>query len=70
MSRKAQSTHWDSRSQERLHKDKLQRKYEKRETLRALLEMWEANPDHDHAYILELRAKLRSVENQLSAMSI
>jgi hypothetical protein len=32
--------------------------------------MWEANPDHDHAYILELRAKLRSTENQLAAMSL
>ena len=55
---------------DRVHRDKLQRKYEKIETLRALLEMWEANPDHDHEYILELRAKLRSAENQLASMSL
>ena len=70
MSRKAQSTHWDSMQFDRVHREKLQRKVEKIDTLRALLEMWEANPDHDHDYILELRAKLRSAESQLAAMSL
>ena len=55
---------------EKSHKERIARKYQKRETLRALLEMWEARDDADYDYILELRAKLRSVENQLSAMSL
>jgi hypothetical protein len=68
--RKAQSTHWDSMQFERIHREKLAAKMQKIETLRALLEMWEAHPDHDHEYILELRAKLRSAENQLASMSL
>ena len=70
MSRKAQSTHWDSVQHERVHRDKLQRKVEKIEGLKALLEMWEGHEDEDHEYILELRARLRSAENQLAAMSL
>lgn len=65
-----QRIHWDDFQSERVHREKLQRKVQKIEGLRALLEMWEARDDADHAYILELRAKLRSAENQLVAMSI
>ena len=70
MSRRPQSTHWDTREGARVHQEKLIRKMQKIEGLKALLQMWEENPDHDHAYILELRAKLRSAENQLAAMSL
>lgn len=70
MSRRPQSTHWDSMQFERVHREKLQRKVEKIDVLKALLEMHEANPEHDHAYILELRAKLRAAQNQLESMSL
>ena len=70
MSRKAQSTHWDSMQAERIHREKMQRKYEKIQVLRALLEEWEAFENSDHAYILQLRAKLRAAENQLASMSL
>ena len=65
-----QSTHWDTPECNRVHREKLQRKVEKIDVLKALLEMHEANPDHDHEYILELRAKLRQAQNQLEAMSL
>jgi hypothetical protein len=66
-----QRIHWDSRDLDRQHREKLARKYERIQGLRALLEMWEARPDEaGHEYILQLRAKLRSAENQLAAMTI
>jgi hypothetical protein len=60
----------DDYDSERVHREKRIRKIERIQGLKALLEMWEARDDADHAYILELRAKLRSAENQLSAMKI
>jgi hypothetical protein len=66
-----QVTSWDSYELDRERRDKLQRKMQKIDTLRALLEMWESRPDEvDHDYLLALRARLRSAENQLAAMSI
>lgn len=58
---------WDS---QRAHREKRIRKYEKILMYRALLEMWEMRDDTDHDYVLELRAKLRSAENQFNAMTI
>lgn len=59
---------WDSQEHIKIYRQRLHRKLEKIATLKALLEMWEAHPNHDHAYILKLRAKLRSAEHQLEAM--
>ena len=60
--------HLDSYEHEQVHREKVIRKAQKIEGLRALLEMWEERPDADHDYVLQLRAKLRSAENQLAAM--
>jgi hypothetical protein len=60
--------HWDKYHLERIHREKVVRKTQKIQTLRALLEMHEADPDHDHDYVIGLRARLRSVENQFAAM--
>ena len=65
-----QKVQLDSWGMEKAHREKLLRKMQKRDGLRALIEMWEARDDADHAYILKLRAKLRQAENQLAAMSI
>lgn len=59
--------YFDDWSLRRKHQDKLARKYEKIQTLKALLEMWEPNPDA-HDYVLTLRAKLCQAQNQLEAM--
>ena len=53
---------------ERRHREKVARKYEKIEMLRALLEMHEADPDHDHEYVVGLRARLRTAVSNLEAM--
>jgi hypothetical protein len=63
-----QRIHWDSWHQERAHQAKLLAKLQKIQTLQALLEVWESHPNPDHAYIIQLRAKLRSVVNQYEAM--
>ena len=60
--------HWDSPEHSRNHSAKLLAKIQRIDTLKALLEMWETHPTHDHSYILELRAKLRQAQNQLEAM--
>jgi hypothetical protein len=68
MSKQRISLHsWDW---DKLHQQKRIAKLEKIQTLRALLEMHESNPDHDHEYLLGLRARLRSAENQFNAMKI
>lgn len=53
---------------ERRHREKVQRKYERIEVLRALLEMHEGNPDHDHEYVVGLRARLRTAVANLESM--
>jgi hypothetical protein len=53
---------------ERRHREKVARKYEKIEMLRALLEMHEANPDADHEYLVGLRQRLRTAVCNLEAM--
>ena len=64
-----QRIHIDSREWEKVHREKLMAKVQKIQTLRALLEEWEARPDQvDHAYLLALRARLRSAENQFGSM--
>lgn len=63
-------THLDSWEWDKAHKGKVIAKMQKIETLKALLETWEARDDADHDYILELRAKLRSAQNQLQSMSL
>lgn len=71
MSRQVQSVYRDAYEDSKLHREKVIAKRQKIETLRALLEMWESMPDdHDHEYILALRARLRSAQNQLDAMSL
>jgi hypothetical protein len=65
-----QGPHLDSWEWEKNRREKIAAKLQKIEGLRALLQMWEENPNHDHEYILELRRKLRSAENQLAAMTI
>jgi hypothetical protein len=71
-----QSQHWNTTwDHQRRHQAKLTQKLQKIQTLQALLEVWEThyNPDatsatEDHAYIIHLRAKLRSAQNQYEAM--
>jgi hypothetical protein len=64
-----QRIHWDTWDQSKVHREKLIAKAQKIQGLRALLEMWEERPDEvDHEYLLSLRARLRSAENQFAAM--
>ena len=55
--------------EERMRQQKRLAKLDKIQTLRALLEMWEARIDDvDPQYLTELRHRLRAVENQYAAM--
>ncbi len=63
----SQRTNFASWDEEQAHRQKVIRKLEKIQGLEALLEMWEKQPDA-HEYILELRRKLRSAQNQYRAM--
>jgi hypothetical protein len=64
-----QQIHWDRWDQDKIHREKLIAKAQKIQGLRALLEMWEERPDEvDREYLLALRARLRSAENQFAAM--
>jgi hypothetical protein len=64
-----QRIHWDTWDRDKIHREKLIRKAQKIQALRALLEMWEERPDQvEHDYLLALRARLRSAENQFAAM--
>jgi hypothetical protein len=58
----------DSWEAELAHRKKVTAKLQKIQTLQALLQEWESHPNPDHAYILQLRAKLRSLEHQYNAM--
>jgi len=55
-------------TREEIHRQKVWAKMERVHGLRALLEEWEAYPDLDYDYVLGLRARLRSAENQLEVM--
>ncbi len=57
-----------SRTQEERHRDKRQKKQERVDTLTAILDMHEKDPDADHDYVLGLRARLRNARNQLVCM--
>ncbi len=61
---------WDDYGSGKVHKEKVVKKYERIQGLKALLATWEANDDtaETHAYVLELRAKKRCAENQFEAM--
>ncbi len=59
-----------SKAQCERHRDKRQKKQERVDTLTAILDMHEKDPDADHDYVLGLRARLRNARNQLSAMKI
>jgi hypothetical protein len=56
---------WDAQL---IHRAKVVRKLQKIQGLQALLDAWEGHPNPDHAYILELRRKLRSAQHQYEAM--
>ncbi len=59
-----------SRTQEERHRDKRIKKQERVDTLTAILDMHEKDPDADHDYVLGLRARLRNARNQLAAMRL
>ncbi len=59
---------WDDYGSGKVHKEKVVRKYERIQGLKALLQTHEDDPDHDHSYVLQLRAKLRCAQNQFEAM--
>ncbi len=59
-----------SRTQDERHRDKRQKKQERIDILKALLDMHESNRDCDYDYVLGLRARLRNAQNQLNAMGI
>ncbi len=59
----------DSLVVSRKHVIAVERKYEKIQGLAALLETHENVKKPDHAYVLELRAKLRAAKQQLTAMN-
>ncbi len=50
------------------HKDAIARNYERRNMLRAIIDMWEARPDADQDYLREARRRYRATENNLKAM--
>ena len=58
----------NTREFDRLHREKLLKKAQKVCGLQDLLEEWETVPDADYDYVLGLRARLRSAQNQLTAM--
>lgn len=57
---------WLERNGSSGHREKVQRKYQKIEMLRALIEEWEKREDWE--YVRELRAKLRTSVCNLEAM--
>ncbi len=59
-----------SKAQCERHRDKRQKKQERIDTLKALLDMHESDLDCDYEYVLGLRARLRNAQNQLNAMGI
>jgi hypothetical protein len=61
-------SYFESLERDRIHRQKLSRKIQRIDGLRALLEEWEAFPELDYQYVLRLRQRLRSAENQLEAM--
>ncbi len=50
------------------HRAAMVRNYERRNMLRAIIEMWEARPDADQDYLREARRRYRATENNLKAM--
>jgi hypothetical protein len=50
------------------HKENLHEKYEKVQTLKALIKEWEESPNPDWIYIFKLQQKLKKAEKQLEHM--
>lgn len=59
-----------SRNTELARIERLQRKRERLDMLRALIYMWEKQPDKDVEYIRELYKKTDRLQNQISVMSL
>ncbi len=59
---------WDDYGSGKVHKEKVVKKYERIQGLKALLATHEADENADHDYILSLRARLRCAKNQFIAM--
>ncbi len=63
-----QGASWDDYASGKEHNARVVKKVERIQGLEALLATHEADPDADHVYVLELRAKLRCAKNQLISM--
>jgi hypothetical protein len=66
-----QQIYHDTLARERLHRQKLIKKLEKIQGLKALLEEWEPREHYsadNHLYVLALRHRLRSAEVQYTNM--
>jgi len=64
-----QGASWDNYEQDKPHKVRVQKKLNRIMGLKALHDTWEKDPNVDHAYLLELRAKIRNAQNQYEAMA-
>ena len=65
-----QRTHFRSCDEDRAHEERRLQKLQKIQSLKALLESWEAHSDPDYDYLRELRARLRSAQVQFDAMKL
>ncbi len=65
-----QGASWDDYYQDQEHKARRIAKLQRIQGLRDLLVTHEVDPNNDHKYVLELRARLRAAQNQLDAMAV
>jgi hypothetical protein len=65
---KSERVKLDSWEWEQVHRQKVLRKLDKIQGLQALVDSWEAHPDPDYDYLRQLKAKLRSAQQQYAAM--
>jgi len=54
---------------QRLHAERVARKYERLQMMRALIATWEKDPNFDPEYIKELYRKVDNLQTQLSVMT-
>jgi hypothetical protein len=59
-----------SRKTERAHIERLARKQERLQMLRAFIQEWEEHPTLDKEYLGELYRKAETLQNQISVMAI
>ena len=64
-----QRIHLNTRKHANDHKIALQRKQQRIKTLSALVDMHEALAQPDFTYLRQLKVRLRSAQNQFTAMS-